>query len=106
MEDSKVIKHRGVVALEQRIADLRASLTYFERAAAPTAEEETLLRRIAELQEEVGRVRVRRQYAVDQLALRNADIAKLEQTLKLAEADPKIAQIVWFKLLLERDKVK
>ena len=102
--DEVTKKHPGVVALEQRLTDLKRSLHYYERVAAPTSEEESLQRRIDELQEELGRVRVRRQYAVDQLALRAADIQRLEQLLEKARSDDLVAQLAWFKLLLNHNE--
>lgn len=97
-------QHPCIPALEHRIMTRRATLARVEKLATASDFEKQLLDEIAELQKRLEDHQRRRESAAAQLESLRAEIAKLENSKTLAEADERIANLIWMKLLKERQE--
>jgi hypothetical protein len=82
----------------------KAALARVEKLAVASDFEKQLLDEMAELQKRLEDHQRRREGAAQQLDQLRAEIAKLENSKTLAEADERIANLIWMKLLKERQE--
>jgi hypothetical protein len=95
-------QHPYIPALDHKLVVRRAHLARVEKLAAASELEKQLEAEIVELQKRLEDHRRRRAVAELEVGTVRAEIAKLEKSRELALADERIANLLWMKLLHER----